>query len=107
MESTDFKKGNGVGPNVLGHSSAGGNPFVQTPLCKVLYVRRALQYHLTVPANTVWSIPKMPLIDRAGKLTCLPLRAPPSSLWPVIMKYGPHYGLSSQMVLAYFSLLMK
>lgn len=32
--------------------------------CKVLHVHRALQYHLTLPANIMWSIPKMPLIDK-------------------------------------------
>lgn len=67
----------GFGHNVLGLWSAGGNPFIQMPHCEVLHVRRALQYHLSVPANIVWSIPKMPQIDRARKLTCLPLRAPP------------------------------
>lgn len=95
----------------LGTLKCGGggaaHPFVRVQRCKVLNARRALPDHLTVPAYTAWSIPKMLLIDRARELTCLLQRAPPPSLWAIIMKYGPHYGLSSQMVLAYFSLLMK
>ena len=43
----------------------------------MLAVCRGLRYHLTLPANIPWSIPKMPLIDRARELTCLLQHSPP------------------------------
>lgn len=74
-ESAGFKKGNWLGQNVMGPPSAVRRAAqrIHLPKCAVkciMYIEPP-QYQLTLPANIMWSIPKMALIDRAGELTCL------------------------------------